>query len=304
MHKLILSIGLSALLLALNVNAQGNDPTAKQNTNFAQINDLTISVSEFQAIFEAAVRQKYYHGQVPAAELAAHDEALRQGLLPDRQKIDEDIDAFILKNAANPELRAQREAMVPRLVGTLERRDLLEQMEAKIKNLPAPGDAQVRQYYLDHPEKFTEPRRLRLSVILLKVPPYVPEDTWVAAETVAEELKQRIEAGEDFTALAKEYSDHPSAANGGDLGYLHQGVLEPEVQKKLETLTINQLSDPLRVLQGITLFQLNGVQVAQLKSFDEVKSRAAGLLYREIQDDTWQSYVKNLRSTANIAVHE
>lgn len=319
MHKLILSIGLSALLLALNVNAQGNDPTAKQNTNFAQINDLTISVSEFQAIFEAAVRQKYYHGQVPAAELAAfrqqvaddivtqvlvHDEALRQGLLPDRQKIDEDIDAFILKNAANPELRAQREAMVPRLVGTLERRDLLEQMEAKIKNLPAPGDAQVRQYYLDHPEKFTEPRRLRLSVILLKVPPYVPEDTWVAAETVAEELKQRIEAGEDFTALAKEYSDHPSAANGGDLGYLHQGVLEPEVQKKLETLTINQLSDPLRVLQGITLFQLNGVQVAQLKSFDEVKSRAAGLLYREIQDDTWKSYVENLRSMANIAVHE
>jgi hypothetical protein len=52
------------------------------------------------------------------------------------------------------------------------------------------------------------------------------------------------------------------------------------------------------------LFQLNGVQVAQLKSFDEVKSRAAGLLYREIQDDTWKSYVENLRSMANIAVHE
>ncbi len=319
MHKLILGIGLSALLLTLNVNAQGKDPTAKQNTNFAQINDLTLSSSEFQAIFEAAVRQKYYHGQVPAAELAefrqqvaddiitqvlVHSEALRQGLQPDREKINEDIDAFILKNAANPELQTQRDVVVPRLIETLERRDLLAKMETKIKDLPTPEVAEVRQYYLDHSDKFTEPGRLRVSVILLKVPPFVPENTWIEAETMAAEFKHRIEAGEDFAALAKEFSDHPSAMNGGDLGYLHQGVLELKVQEKLEPLAIGELSAPVRVLEGVTLFRMDGVQPPELKTFDDVKNRAAGLLYQEIQDNTWERYVENLRSSANVYVYE
>lgn len=319
MHKLILSVGLSALLLAFNVNAQDGDPALKEKAIFAQINDLTISTSEFQAIFQAAVRQKYYHGQVPTAELEefrqqvtsdiitqvlVHDEALKQGMQPDRKKIDAEIDTFFLKNAANPELETQRDTIVQRLMEILERRDLLEQMEVKVKDLPSPGIVEIEQYYLDHPDKFTEPKRLWLSVLLLKVPPSSPDSTWIEAETVASKLKQRIEEGEDFALLAREISDHPSAANGGDLGYLHQGVLEPKVHAKLETLAINQLSDPMRVLEGIMLFQLNGVQTAQLKSFDDVKNRAEGLLYREIQTQTWKSYVANLRSAANVDIHE
>jgi parvulin-like peptidyl-prolyl isomerase len=319
MHKLILSVGLSALLLVFHANAKNADVADNQNEIFAQINDLTIRAGEFQAIFRAAVRQKYYHGKVPDAELETfrqqviddiitqvlvHDEALTQGLQPDRKKIDAAIDAFTLNNSANPAFLAQRETLVAQMQQTLERRDLLEKMEAKIKDLPAPGAAQIKQYYLDHPAKFTEPERLWLSVILLKVPPYAPEGTWVEAQTAAFELKRRIESGEDFALLAKQMSDHPSAGNGGDLGYLHRGVLEPDVQKKIESLAIDQLSEPIRILDGITLFRLNGIQAAQLKSFDEVETRAAGLLYRELQEDSWNIYVKNLRASARVDVHE
>ena len=319
MHKLVLSVGLSALLLAVDVSAQTRDVALQQNEIFAQINDITIQANEFQAIFRAAVRQKYYHGKVPAAELEefrqqvaddiitqvlVYEEALKQGLQPDREKIDASIDAFVLKNAANPAFQSQREAVVSRMLETLERQDLLERMEAKIRDLPAPDTARVEQYYRDHPDKFTAPERLWLSVILLKVPPYARESSWVEAQNVAAELKRRIESGEDFAVLAREISDHPSAENGGDLGYLHQGVLEPDVQKKLETLAINQLSEPIRVLEGITLFLLNGVQAAQLNSFEEVEKRAAGLLYREMQDATWNRYVDNLRAAAKIVVNE
>lgn len=319
MHKFLLSFALSALVLTFDVSAQSTDVAVQRNEIFAQINDLTITSSEFQTIFRTAVRQKYYHGKVPAAELEefrqqvaddiitqvlVHNEALKQGLQPNRKQINADIDAYILKNAANLAVQAQREAVASRMLETLERQDLLEKMEAKIKDLPAPGDARVKQYYLDHPDKFTEPERLWLSVILLKVAPYAPESSWVKAQSVTAELKRRIESGEDFAALAREISDHPSAENGGDLGYLHQGVLEPGVQKKLETLAINQLSEPIRVLEGITLFLLNGVQAAHLKPFDEVDKRAAGLLYREMQEHAWKRYVENLRATANVVVHE
>ena len=117
-------------------------------------------------------------------------------------------------------------------------------------------------------------------------------------------LKQRAEAGEDFGELARKHSEHLSAATNGDLGYLHLGLLEENVQQKIEALEVNQLSDPLRVLEGITLFRLNGVQPAKLKSFEEVKHRATDLLYQELQDIAWESYVDALKSSAYVYVND
>jgi peptidyl-prolyl cis-trans isomerase C len=186
----------------------------------------------------------------------------------------------------------------------MERQDLIEKLEASVRDIPLPDGSAARQFYLDNPEKFTEPERRRVSVILFKLPPYAAEDEWLEAEVELASLKQRIESGEDFAALAKKYSGHASAANGGDLGFLHQGVLEPVVQQKVEALELNQLSDPIRVLEGVTLFQLNGIEPAELKAYSEVEKRAADLLYRELQDSTWESYLNSLRSSAKVYVYE
>ena len=319
MRKLIAATGLAALSLTFNAVAVSQESNQAPEPVFARINDLTISQGEFEAIFQSAIRHKYYHGRVPAKELEefrqkvtddiitqvlVHDQALQLGLEPDRKKIDAGIDAFNLKNAAYPNWEARRDKIIPRLIERLERQDLLEQMEARIRNLPPPGAAEVKQYYLDTPEKFTEPERQRVSVILLNVAPTAAEAGWQAAEAELDGIRQRILAGEDFGALAKRYSNHPSAANGGDLGYLHQGMLDTRVQQQLETLELYQLGEPLRVLEGVALFRLDGVQAAQLRPYDEVKVRATELLFREKQDAAWQSYVNTLRSSANVYVNQ
>ena len=90
----------------------------------------------------------------------------------------------------------------------------------------------------------------------------------------------------------------------GDLGCVHQGILDTRVQQQLETLEVNQVGEPLRVLEGIALIRLDGVQSAQLKSFDEVKQRAAELLYRDQQDAAWQSFINTLRSSANVYINQ
>jgi len=136
------------------------------------------------------------------------------------------------------------------------------------------------------------------------VPPSADEETWTEKIDVAEQLKHRVEKGEDFATLAKQYSGHPSAVNGGDLGYLHQGMLDEGVQETVEALDINQISDPIRVLEGIVLFRLNGIQTEKLKPFDEVRQRAAGLLYRELQDKAWDNYVHELKASADIYINE
>ncbi len=319
MLKLLSSIGFLLLVLTLNPHAVSATPEGSDPDLFLQVNDVTISQAEFRQIFASAVRYKYYHGQVPQAELdefrkqvtddliaqvLVHGEALKLGLQADREKIDADVEAFEQRYAGSPDWAEHRERVVTELAARLERQDLLERMETRIRDIDPPSAAQVEQYYRDNPEKFTEPSRHWVSVILREVPPFSAEDAWAEATEELNALKKLIEAGEDFDTLAKDLSDHASAANGGDLGYVHQGVLETSVEEKVEALEIGQLSEPIRVLEGITLFRLNGVQPAALKSFDEVRERAAGLLHKEMRDQAWQSYLEGLRAMARIVVNE
>lgn len=97
-----------------------------------------------------------------------------------------------------------------------------------------------------------------------------------AAKKKIEEIKARIDAGEDFAALAKEFSQDPgSAANGGDLGYAGPGVYDPAFEEALYALKPNQVSEPVHSEFGWHLIKLLGVQGAEVPSFDSLKEKLA-----------------------------
>lgn len=305
----------STVIFADNVKS----PLENPEKIFARIDDLTISDTEFLDIFRAAVRHKYYHGKVPEAELEkfrrqvekdiiiqilVHREALKQGLVPNHDQILTGLEEFDKKYSINPDWSTQREKIKPVLLKRLERQDLIEQMQLKIRNIEKPEIDQIKEYYRKHPEKFTEPKRLWVSVILLSVPPSAEKKTWIEADAAAHSLKKKIENGEKFSALARRYSGHPSAVNGGDLGYLHQGMLEGDAQDSINNLKVNQLSEPVRVLEGVALFQLNGIQDEKPKPFNEVQQRVADLLYREQQDKAWVLYTRKLTALSKIYVND
>lgn len=291
----------------------------QENPVFARINDRVISYREFLAIFQNAVRNKYYHGEVPRDELVAfqrkvgkdiveqillQQEAKRLGLEPDIEKLKQGLAEYDKKYALSPGWKPRSKESEALMLDRLSQKDLLDQLENKIKTVPQPDEEAVREFYRKHPEKFTEPRRLRVSVILLAVPPSSPTQTWLDAKATAEQFIFRIKNGEDFAQLARQFSAHPSAVNGGDLGYLHQDMLEGGAQQAVDKLKVNELTPPVRVLEGFTIFKLNGIQEARLNDFDAVKERARGLLYRELQDEAWNEYLKKLTEAADIFINE
>lgn len=315
------SILLTVLITAVSAYASEN-VTAAQSAESGiaiRINDISITNAEFESIFQAAVRHKFYHGRVPEKELQefkkqvaddlvtqilVHSEATASGLQPDHDEIKQGVDAYDSRYANSPEWQSQREKVLPLLIKRLEREDLIKKMEDRVKNIAEPDENQVREYYLANPDKFTEPKRVWVSVILLSVPPSADTSVWEAAVKKAEELIERLENGEEFTELVKAYSNHPSAANDGDLGYLHQGMLDSNAQKAVESLAINQISEPVRVLEGIAVFRLNGITDSSLRPFEDVKQRAASLLFRTLQEQAWNDYISKLKNSANIYVDE
>ena len=324
MRRIELKTSIITLLLSLTVVVTSYPAilvadTISNDTVFARINDRTISYGEFMDIFRSAIRYKYYHGEVPAEEIARfqrqvgkdiveqillYQQAKKLSLNPDKKKIQAGLKEYEDKYRDNPEWLAQKEKTLSQLVERLESQDLIEQMRSRVKNTLPPTPPAIQSYYQQNPEKFTEPSRLWVSVILLAVPPSSPEEIWLDTEKTASQFIQRIHQGESFADLARAYSSHLSAANGGDLGYLHQGMLDGDANNVVNKMETGQISPPVRVLEGVTIFRVNGIQPEKLKPFSDVKQRASDLLYREMQDKTWSEYVKSLTQTADIYVNE
>ena len=90
-------------------------------------------------------------------------------------------------------------------------------------------DEEVQAYYADNSEQFEVPEQVRASHILLLETESRSDEQ---ARSQLNDLRRRIEAGEDFAALATEYSeDEANAASGGDLGYFGRGAMTRQFEE-------------------------------------------------------------------------
>lgn len=111
-------------------------------------------------------------------------------------------------------------------------------------------------------------------------------------------LRERIENGEDFAALARAHSDDTgSAANGGDLGWANPGQMVPEFEKAMNALQPNQLSQPVR-----TPFGLHLIQVLGRRSHDVTQEREFAAARQQIHarkaDERYEQWARQLRNEA------
>lgn len=82
-------------------------------------------------------------------------------------------------------------------------------------------------------------------------------DSVEAARQAAERLAIQARGGAAFGALAQQFSQAPSAANGGALGKVQEGQLDPRLEAALATMQPGQISDPVPVENGFYILQLN-----------------------------------------------
>ena len=78
----------------------------------------------------------------------------------------------------------------------------------------------------------------------------------VEDETLANELKDRIFNGEEFGALAREYSTCPSGKNGGDLGEFGRGQMVREFDEVVFSAPLNEVQGPVRTQFGYHLIEV------------------------------------------------
>ena len=307
-------------LCCLGSPAQAESKTALNDHLFAVVNGEQITSENYLVELSRGVRQRFYHGNIPADEMSAFrqeiadkmvdellllQEAKRRNIEPDSKAVEAQLQQYDKRYGNSEQWQARREKLLPRLRTQLQNQSVLKRVKEALKQISVPNEKAVQKYYKDNPEKFTSPERRKISLILLKVDPSSPATVWDGARSEAKELIARIKAGESFAELAKIHSsDSRSAPKGGDMGYLHKGMLAKSVEEVLDQLKEGELSDPVTTLQGIVVVRLEKLLGAKLNDYEKVRERATDLLKRELSQKQYDSAVQSLREHASLQVNE
>jgi peptidyl-prolyl cis-trans isomerase SurA len=107
-------------------------------------------------------------------------------------------------------------------------------------------------------------------------------------------IKERLENGIKFEDMAKQYSEDPSATNGGDLGWINPGDTVPEFEKTMKQLNINQISDPIKTPFGWHLIQLLEKR-SQDMSKESARMQARQQIKMRKSEEAYQDWLQELR---------
>jgi peptidyl-prolyl cis-trans isomerase SurA len=133
--------------------------------------------------------------------------------------------------------------------------------------------------------------------ILIKTTQMV--DDFQAKETL-KSIRHRLQKGESFASLAKEYSEDPkSAQKGGDLGWLSDSDLPIELLQALGKMQDNQVSEPIHTIYGWHLLKKIGVKQSDGSKL-LAERRAQEYLYRQRFEGEVQKWLQKLRNGAYI----
>jgi len=138
---------------------------------------------------------------------------------------------------------------------------------------------EVGYWLIEVLERKEEPKEAHVQVILL------------GNDEEAEDIRARLEAGEEFSALAQEFSQHDgSKDSGGDLGWLPPDTMSPALDEFVFNGELETLSEPIRDDMVITEGGYWLVMVSDIDSDREIEDEDRNLMKSKLFDE-WLSSV-------------
>lgn len=155
----------------------------------------------------------------------------------------------------------------------------------------AVSEEQIRRYYDEHAEDFTEPEQVHAQQIVVK------------GLDEAKRVQQQLWQGKKFPDLARRYSLSPDARVGGDLGFFPRGTMPPAFDEVVFKLNVGGTSEVVSTEYGFHLFRVVEKKPARKRELDEVRAGIEQKLLTGLRAEAQKAYVEGLRAKATIALN-
>ena len=304
-------------LSALTVQAEKNEPSTDK---IAIVNGSVITSEEFNRELSRVKQRSLQQGQKISStqledirnkilenlieiellfqesrnnEIKVEKEAVNSQMKILKQKFSKDTE---FKNFLS-ELNLSESALKLKIEKGIAIQKLIEtQIAQKIKI----SDKESKVFYDTKPDLFKQPEQIKASHILIKVESGADEKKKSEAKEKIKKIKQKLNKGEDFATLAKEFSEGPSKNNGGDLGYFQRGQMVKPFEDVAFALKTEEVSDIVETQFGYHIIKVVDKKPEKTIAYENVKKDLSQHLKQEKTNQEVKIYIQKLREKAKI----
>jgi peptidyl-prolyl cis-trans isomerase SurA len=163
-----------------------------------------------------------------------------------------------------------------------------------------PSD-EVKKYYDDHQKDFIRPEQVVLYEIFLSTAGKSPEEM-SSVERKAEDLRNRVVKGEDFSEIAKHFSEGSTATDGGLLGTFERGQLDKQLDDIAFKMDKGQMTEVIQTKTGFEVLRVGAHYEAGLQPQDKVENEIMNRIYAQKMQPTMREYLGQLREQSYVMV--
>lgn len=275
----------------------------------AKVNGTVISAQELQDEVDRLIPRATYHGNIPDgkrkefkekavenlinAELIYQDAAAR-GYRTDSRKVKGELRKIRDRFKSEKDFRSaldRKGLSEGDLRRKIEKALVIREAINKMVEEPAVmSDSALKEYYDSNIARFKQPESVRLRIISMK------------DKDKAEELLARAKSGTDFGELAAVHSEDKYRIKGGDAGYIHRGMMIPELEEAAFKLKKGDISGLIHA-QGIWyLFKVEDRQPEKQMEFHEVRAKIKKDMEKKKREKLRAEWIADLRSKSSIEI--
>ncbi|MBU1702753.1 MAG: peptidylprolyl isomerase [Candidatus Eisenbacteria bacterium] len=231
-------------------------------------------------------------------------EAERKGFRADSLVVDRQMQAFMSRfrspeeltealTGMNFELEELREAFKQDL-------SIQEFIQADVSSSISIDSTAIRRYYDENMDQFVTGEEVEAQHILFKLDQEAPAEEVNAVLERANPVLARAKSGEDFDALAKEFSEGPTGPNGGHLGSFGRNRMVAPFDEAVFALKVGKVSELVRTRFGFHIIKLESRKEGGRMAFSQARPQIENQLRQEALGEKLSSLVETLRKDADI----
>ncbi|GAB2874532.1 peptidylprolyl isomerase [Paraburkholderia jirisanensis] len=236
---------------------------------------------------------------------------VRARLAADPTRLDQLVRAKLAASAVLAEAHDKgwdKQPQVVALIDEAKRDVVVRSYLASVSTPPAdyPSDADIQAAYDQNQQVFMQPHAMRIAQIFVATPAGADAATLDKARKHAADLARQARAsGADFAALAKANSDEKqSAANGGDMGFLPDGMLMPEIRKATDGMKTGDVAGPIQTTAGFHVIKLTDTRAQSVRPLSTVKEQIRAQLRQQREQQNASAYMAKLASPSESPIDE
>jgi len=177
-------------------------------------------------------------------------------------------------------------------------------MNSEVRSKVQIDEDEVSAYFEEHRSDFqAAPEEVHVRQIYLSVGQEASEADISAVLDKATRIVNDLRGGADFAEMAKEYSEHPSAGNGGELGTFQEGQLAAPFDAAF-AMSVGEISDPIRFNDGFHILYVETKTGGEENAFVNARSEIRRILFEQKADKLYQAWMADLKKTAYIEIQD